>query len=247
LRKMRKLQPIAHGTVKRRSRHLSTKATLSLNTKRTLFDGVRDPAVMKQEDEERKAINRTNPFVAIIEDNIRNADSEIVQAMDKHVQDLIDQAKNILITVSKNKSGATCDKLSIQKRIDKVHVAAMDALEHANTAKRDVMIAKDNITRLDNYITTEVVSKAIDPPIATIGQSVQFNLVYGGNISPTWTFVAFKGPNNPLFSSGGTRTHTLNITLGPMNPETNAPNTDVTQNQLYLHLNNLLTMPGNPP
>jgi len=85
---------------------------------------------------------------------------------------------------------------------------------------------------MKKYINTatEFTSKAIDPPIATIGQSVQFILTYGGNITPTWSFVRFKGPNSPLFTASGTRTHTLNITLGPINPTTNAPNADVKQN-----------------
>jgi hypothetical protein len=93
---------------------------------------------------------------------------------------------------------------------------------------------------------SEFTSKAIDPPIASMGESVQFILAYGGNVTPTWTFVRFKGPNNPLFSTTGTRTHTLNITLGPVNPSTNAPSQDVKQNQFYLQLNSLLS-PLIPP
>jgi len=57
--------------------------------------------------------------------------------------------------------------------------------------------------------------KPFDPPISSIGQSVQFILNYGASASPTWTFVRFQGPNNPLVSAGGTRTHILNISLGP--------------------------------
>jgi hypothetical protein len=70
---------------------------------------------------------------------------------------------------------------------------------------------------------------------------VQFVLAYGGNFTPTWTFVRFKGFNSPLFTATGTRTHILNITLGPVQQGTsNTPIPAVSLNQLYLLLNNIL-------
>ena len=82
--------------------------------------------------------------------------------------------------------------------------------------------------------------QTVDPPIANIGRSVQFVLAYRGNIPPTWTFVRFKGPNSPLFAAQERRTHMLNITLGPIQAGTSkSPSPGVTNNQLYLLLNNL--------
>jgi hypothetical protein len=116
-------------------------------------------------------------------------------------------------------------------------------MEDAEDARGNVLAANDDFKQLQSLLdaVTQFTSKSIDPPIQTIGQSVQFILVYGGNVTPTWTFVRFKGPNSPLFSATGTRTHTLSLTLGPINPETNAPNADVKQNQFYLQLNNILS------
>lgn len=53
------------------------------------------------------------------------------------------------------------------------------------------------------------------PPLSAMGQTLQFVLNYSGGVSPTWTFVRFQGPNNPLFAAAGQRTHILNIAIGP--------------------------------
>ena len=118
------------------------------------------------------------------------------------------------------------------------------ALDLAKAAPADVAKAAQNIgvlkkltKALTDYTNT---FQTIDPPISTIGQSVQFILIYTGNVTPTWTFVAFKGPNNPLFSASGTRTHMLNITLGSPTAPSSNPNPAIAQNQLYLLLNNRL-------
>jgi hypothetical protein len=136
-----------------------------------------------------------------------------------------------------------CNKTKLQNAVMEANAAASDARAYASAIAENVALANENIKNMKVYLDTavEFTSKPIDPPIASIGQSVQFILAYGGNVTPTWSFVRFKGPNNPLFSTTGTRTHSLNITLGPINPTTNAPNTDVKQNQFYLQLNNLLT------
>lgn len=113
-------------------------------------------------------------------------------------------------------------------------VAAASAQATDNNAKS----LTDYINGLSSSISS---SPNIDPPISSIGQSVQFVLNYGGGVTPTWTFARFSGPSNPLFSVADTRTHMLNITIGPAVPGTfNTPNQSVTQNQLYLLLNNLL-------
>ena len=123
--------------------------------------------------------------------------------------------------------------------------SAKDALDAANKSKSDAQAAEHDMNSLNLYAgeAERAVGtlQTVDPPISNIGQSVQFILAYGGNISPTWTFVRFKGPNSPLFAAAGTRTHMLNITLGPIQPgTTKSPSASVTTNQLYLLLNNLL-------
>jgi hypothetical protein len=104
--------------------------------------------------------------------------------------------------------------------------------------------AGENLSRLGKLTVFESSITAsfqtVDPPISAIGQSVQFTLAYGGNITPTWTFVQFKGPNGTLFTAQGTRTHILNITLGPAAAgSANAPSQAVSNNQYYLLLNSL--------
>ena len=124
--------------------------------------------------------------------------------------------------------------------------SASQALGYAKDADIDVVKASCNIKSIQTF-TTVTNSYAnslqtIDPPLSTIGQSVQFILEYGGNITPTWTFVNFKGANNPLFSSSGTRTHMLNITIGSPTALASSANSALAQNQLYLLLNNRLPL-----
>jgi hypothetical protein len=122
---------------------------------------------------------------------------------------------------------------------DEAKVAAENASATAESSNKDMKALEDAYaSEIEKAVGT---LKTVEPPIANIGQSVQFILVYGGNITPTWTFVRFKGPNNPLFMAQGTRTHMLNITLGPVQTgTTKMPTQAVTNNQLYLLLNNLL-------
>ena len=59
----------------------------------------------------------------------------------------------------------------------------------------------------------------VDPPIDSVSHSLQFVVSYGVGISPSWTLLQWKGPggsgNTPFFGASGTRTHTLNLALGP--------------------------------
>lgn len=117
---------------------------------------------------------------------------------------------------------------------------------YAKKASEDVANAEKNMAimtsiAIDANNNASIVAKPIDPPIATIGQSVQFIFGYAGNVTPTWTFVRFKGPNSPLFGASGTRTHMLNISLGPAVPGTvGTPSAGIVTNQTNLLLNNLL-------
>jgi hypothetical protein len=61
-------------------------------------------------------------------------------------------------------------------------------------------------------------SLALDPPIDAVGHQIQFIIAYNANVSPSWTLVSFKGPSPSSgsgFSATKTRTHTLNIAMGP--------------------------------
>jgi hypothetical protein len=123
--------------------------------------------------------------------------------------------------------------------------ASLDSVNSADVAVATATSAKDSIQSFEKFMKQMEAHigglKTIDPPITTIGQSVQFVLAYGGNFTPTWTFVRFKGFNSPLFTATGTRTHILNITLGPVQQGTsNTPIPAVSLNQLYLLLNNIL-------
>jgi len=57
----------------------------------------------------------------------------------------------------------------------------------------------------------------LDPPIDTISHQVQFIIVWNASASPSWTLLHFKGPSpsGSLFSVTQTKTHTLNLVLGP--------------------------------
>lgn len=55
-----------------------------------------------------------------------------------------------------------------------------------------------------------------DPPVESIGQSLNFVVTLGINDSPNWILLRLKGPANggSFGSLSGIRTHTLNIALG---------------------------------
>ena len=59
----------------------------------------------------------------------------------------------------------------------------------------------------------------VDPPIDSVSHSVQFVVTYGAGISPSWSLLQWKGPggsgNTPFFGGSATRTHSLNLALGP--------------------------------
>jgi hypothetical protein len=61
---------------------------------------------------------------------------------------------------------------------------------------------------------------APDPPIDSLGHAVQFVLAYGAGVTPNWTLLAWKGPgmNAPMIAASGTRTHLLQLALGPSTP-----------------------------
>jgi hypothetical protein len=137
--------------------------------------------------------------------------------------------------IAKNQTDeSTCR--SFGQRVSDVQTAAEIVKDFVGAAKKNAQSAQASIKEMSDYVVkavAEFLSKQIEPPIASIGQSVQFILAYGGNVTPTWTFVRFKGPSSPLFAASGTQTHSLVITLGQ-------PGSDISQNQLVLRVNNSL-------
>jgi hypothetical protein len=222
------------------------KARQTIKTDKTRFGAVLDPAIKQKEDESDKNIKRADQFSATIQSNLTAAQKEFDQlkrTQNTALTDAVSAIRKANSTIESARKKGQCDKVALENEVTQAVAAAADVQTHANNAAENVALAKKNIEDMKTILdtVTEFTSKPIDPPIATIGQSIQFILTYGGNVTPTWTFVRFKGPNSPLFLTSGTRTHTLNITLGPINPTTNAPNADVKQNQFYLQLNNLLS------
>jgi hypothetical protein len=59
-------------------------------------------------------------------------------------------------------------------------------------------------------------STAPDPPLDSVGHTVQFLVAFGAGISPSWTLIQWKGPglNGPSASVTINRTHLLQLALG---------------------------------
>ena len=55
-----------------------------------------------------------------------------------------------------------------------------------------------------------------DPPMESIGQSMNFVVTVGLSTTPNWTYLHWKAPANgsSLAALSGIRTHTLNVALG---------------------------------
>jgi hypothetical protein len=220
------------------------KATKAIHREKQQYRRVLDPAVKRTADENEINLTRAGDFGKAARENVAQAKSELEAFDPLPNKDLglgrkmIREARTALSKAKDNQCNLPDLKLQVAQATEK----ARYVLSEANIATRDIASADSNIKDMKKYVdaATEFSSKPIDAPIASIGQSVEFILSYGGNVTPTWSFVTFKGPNSPLFSSSGTRTHTLIITLGPTNLTTNAPNADVKQNQFYLQLNSVL-------
>ena len=222
------------------------KAVQTLEANKQRFGAVLDPLIKRSQDKGEANALLAAKFVKAAAGNLNVAKQAMDDLSPTDPNSDFTKAK-VAIRTSKDrierqrKNESECNLPSIKQDVDKARAFALKAQENADVAKENVTKATDNLKTMQNYLDaiSEITSKPIDPPIASMGESVQFILVYGGNVTPTWTFVRFKGPNSPLFSTSGTRTHTLNITLGPVNPETNAPSQDVKQNQFYLQLNSI--------
>jgi hypothetical protein len=221
------------------------KATLEANKRR--FDAVLDPAVKKQEDEGVANIAFAKIFSKAIDSNLSKAKEELKDLQSSPDTTVFAKAaaaiKFAKAEIDTQRNNPKCSLARLTLNVANAQSLVNQAQGTVEAAKKNIASANENLKGMQAFVdaVSAFTSQPIDPPIASIGQSVQFTLAYGGNVTPTWTFVRFKGPTNPLFSTSGTRIHTLNITLGPVNPATNAPSDNVKQNQFYLQLNNLLT------
>jgi hypothetical protein len=177
-------------------------------------------------------VNKASTFADLVNTDIREGKNSAVNAI--------------------NYTATNCD--AARKERDKANEYKNEITKAADAAKNNADAAIDNYNQavlLANDVNKSVAKlETIDPPIASIGQNVQFIVNYGGNVTPTWNFVRFKGPNSPLFGAQGMRTHILNISLGPTAPATTSgqkgsttlargSSTAVQQSQLNLLLTTL--------
>jgi hypothetical protein len=191
------------------------------------------------------SIKKTANATSSASDEANSAAEFVIQYRDK-----FNQANQLATETAQNedkeKIKKGCDLISeVLTNADRIIGKAASAKYYTDVATKDAAATASNFSRFNDYtnVASDYLSKlpSIDPPISTIGQSMQFILNYGGSVSPTWMFVVFHGPTSPLFAAAGTRTHILSLTLGPTVPGSfSAPSAAVTQNQLYLLLNNLL-------
>jgi hypothetical protein len=218
----------------------AAKSFASFKSKNANFAAVMDQSIKQQEIELAKALRSSQPLRSTADKQLKDA-----TAMKATFESTQKAAQSAVSDAQKDLNAGTGDKCAISAKAK----AALDQAEkNANAAQRANDLAEsasENLSRLGKLSTfaSSITAsfQSVDPPISSIGQSVQFTLAYGGNITPTWTFVQFKGPNGTLFMAQGTRTHILNITLGPAAiGATSAPSLAVSNNQLYLLLNNLL-------
>jgi hypothetical protein len=210
----------------------------------TNFDAVMNPDIKRAQAETSRLFKRSEPVQRQISTRFKEteaANDAPRQAISKTEKQIDLATRYVGIADRKEPKSAclaeTASAGALQASQDSLTLAGI-ALATAKSAEDGVHSFELFMKSMENYIGG---LKTIEPPISTIGQSVQFVLAYGGNFTPTWTFVRFKGFNNPLFSAASTRTHLLNITLGPVQQGTsNTPVAAVTQNQLYLLLNSVL-------
>jgi hypothetical protein len=81
------------------------------------------------------------------------------------------------------------------------------------------LVNSDAATRESAALKKSAISLTVfvDPPLDTISHQIQFIIVWNASASPSWTLLHFKGPapSGTLFSATKTKTHTLNVVIGP--------------------------------
>lgn len=96
--------------------------------------------------------------------------------------------------------------------------AAAEVVEGHDFYKKVVECAK-GLTMLADYISTYINTfpPQVDPPVDSVLHSLQFVITYGANVTPSWTLLQWKGPGQTgnFVAAMGTRTHNLQLALGP--------------------------------
>jgi hypothetical protein len=159
------------------------------------------------------------------------------------VKTLSDVERTIKIAADyARKDAAYADKESRQVRdtLDDANTHYDDYMNHLKNhtaayykVDRDIVVAEDVSAKKTaanaklfadhaQYLQKNVAELSVspDPPVDSILHSVQFVVSYGASITPSWTFVNWKGPgiNTPEASTQGVRTHILQLALGPRTP-----------------------------
>lgn len=186
----------------------ATKNFYKVNANSKKFEKVLDPALATALHQAPTTISNINKYSKAIESNYNALKGPVNQ-----ISGLQMVAQN---AVSAAETGFNEDPQSCGNKVDdaQTKLNSLGLLERF--VNKNLELAKENMVGLSSEVgTLAAIPKEIDPPIVTIGQSVQFILSYSGGVSPTWTFVRFKGPTNPLFSASGVRTHMLIISIGP--------------------------------
>jgi hypothetical protein len=131
-------------------------------------------------------------------------DTNLTQAA-KLAQSIIDLSPNKSLSPA---AGEKYDELEKLMRTIDSGTYQKEFTACVNTLKKQA----DSATAISNALPAQV-----DPPIDSVLHSLTFAISYGANVSPSWTLLQWKGPgqNGSLLSATGTRTHTLNIALGP--------------------------------
>ena len=216
------------------------------------FENSYGPNLPPERISDKEGVSKEINKIAALKDTIgKNVDN--ASKLELQINDNIKYLKNA-INIIKDNMDIDCQKARDDRNTALKYVNEKIASD-ANLAKKNADAADENYktakSLVSNVKTSESKLKTIDPPIASVGQTVQFIVNYGGNVTPTWTFVRFKGPNAPLFGAQGTRTHILNISVGPAAAPspggptaapgfTRAPSGFVQQSQINLLLTTLL-------
>jgi hypothetical protein len=158
---------------------------------------------------------KMQPYYIILNKDLKNSISKIVTSSGL----IVDGVKNRV----RDAEGLLIKVRAIKERIDRL-------TQPDSETERDVTLAEYDALVIESYAKYALQEKAKtasvlgvlqkfnpDPPIDSLLHSVQFVVLYGASVSPSWTLLHWKGPSlsGPAASASGTRTHILNLALGP--------------------------------
>jgi len=188
--------------------------------------------------------NRIALAIGTLEKIARYADKDAKTATDAQKND--QSYEQIILPnyndFAKNFPNETYDEKGIQKsnvNYQAEHDVVLKYKPFIDNEQTNAKLAADHMQELQSLAAQ--VSVKPDPPEDSLLHSLQFVVAYGGNVSPSWTLIAWKGPsfNGPLLGAQGIRTHILNIALGPRG----AP--DATSEQARLIANQTILLSHN--